>query len=161
MHTRFSRLPTTLCTFKRCTEGLATWRIWDATECDLLWQNWGKMAQAVEDRNASIFQKWAFCEEDCIHDTLERSERWGLMWDNSVVKSEEQGLCQIGVLGFVLSRSQQRTLSILKQVALFCMPKCMYQSDVVGLDFCEADRQCDQSNSDLRPGKGVRCPRLG
>ena len=49
----------------------------------------------------------------------------------------------------------------LEQVALFCTPKSVYQSDVVGLDFSEADSQCDQSNSGLLPGKGVRCPRLG
>ena len=54
---RFSRLPSPLCT--------------------LLWQNWGKMAQAAEDKNAAILQKWAFCEEDCIPDTPERSERLG------------------------------------------------------------------------------------
>ena len=49
----------------------------------------------------------------------------------------------------------------LEQVALFYTPKSVYQSDVVGLDFSEADSQCDQSNSGLLPGKGVRCPRLG
>ena len=37
----------------------------------------------------------------------------------------------------------------------------VYQRDVIGLGFCEADRRCDQSNSGLFPGKGVRCPWSG
>ena len=37
----------------------------------------------------------------------------------------------------------------------------VYQRDVIGLGFCEADRQCDQSNSGLFPGKGVGCPWSG
>ena len=75
---RFSRLPSPLCT--------------------LLWQNWGKMAQAAEDKNAAILQKWAFCEEDCIPDTPERSERLG--GNSNLLKSEEQGLCKICFLEF-------------------------------------------------------------
>ena len=78
---RFSRLPTPLCT--------------------LLWQNWGKMAQAAEEGNAPIFQKWAFFEEDCIPDTQERMERWGGT-QRDLLKSEEQGLCKIGFLKFFL-----------------------------------------------------------
>ena len=100
LHFRFSRLPTPLCT--------------------LLWQNWANMAQAAKNRNAPALQKWAFREEDCIPDTPQRSERWGAIWDNDLLKSEEQGL-----------------------------------------DFCEADHQCDQSNSGLLPAKGVGCPWSG
>ena len=78
---RFSRLPTPLCT--------------------LLWQNWGKMAQAAEEGNAPIFQKWAFFEEDCIPDTQERMERWGGT-QRDLLKSEERGLCKICFLEFFL-----------------------------------------------------------
>ena len=84
---------------------------------------------------------------------------WG---DNNLLKSEEQGLRKICFLEYsrILFDYVEET-TYLEQVALFCIPKSVYQSDVVGLDFCEAGRQCDQSNSGLLPGKGVRCPRLG
>ena len=124
---RFSRLPTPLCT--------------------LLWQNWGKMAQAAEEGNAPIFQKWAFFDGEMGGDTTRPSQ-----------KRRARPLQNL--FSRILFDYVEETTH-LEQVALFYTPKSVYQSDVVGLDFSEADSQCDQSNSGLLPGKGVRCPRLG
>jgi hypothetical protein len=67
---------------------------------------------------------------------------------HDLLKSEEQGFCKIWILKFSLGRSN----AVPRAGCTVLYPQIyVYQRDVIGLGFCEADRQCDQSNSGLFP----------